>query len=38
LQRDGWLVIAGYLMFLLSVAYIALVFFFGMTWIYSLFT
>ncbi|MDQ3002436.1 MAG: exopolysaccharide biosynthesis protein [Fibrobacterota bacterium] len=37
LQRDGWLVIAGYLMFLLSVLYITLVFFFGMTWIYSLF-
>lgn len=38
LQRDGWLVIAGYLMFLLSVFYITLVFFFGMTWIYSLFS
>ena len=37
LQRDGWLVIAGYLMFLFSVLYITLVFFFGMTWIYSLF-
>jgi hypothetical protein len=38
LQRDGWLVIAGYLMYLLTVAYIAAVFFFGMTWIYRLFT
>ncbi|HKP96012.1 MAG TPA: exopolysaccharide biosynthesis protein [Fibrobacteria bacterium] len=37
LQRDGWLVIAGYAMYILTVAYIALVFFFGMTWIYGFF-
>ncbi|MDB5051414.1 MAG: exopolysaccharide synthesis protein ExoD [Fibrobacteres bacterium] len=37
LQRDGWLVIAGYVMYILTVVYIALVFIFGMTWIYSLF-
>lgn len=37
LQRDGWLVIAGYAMYLLTVAYIALVFLFGMAWIYSFF-
>jgi hypothetical protein len=37
LQRDGWLVIAGYLMFVLTVAYIALVSYFGMSWMYGLF-
>lgn len=37
LQRDGWLVIAGYVMYLLTVVYIALVFLFGMAWIYSFF-
>jgi hypothetical protein len=37
LQRDGWMVIAGYAMSLLTVAYITLVFVFGMSWIYGLF-
>jgi hypothetical protein len=37
LQRDGWLVIAGYVMYILTVVYIALVFIFGMAWIYSFF-
>jgi hypothetical protein len=37
MQRDGWLVLAGYVMLLLTLAYIGLVFFFGMTWIHSFF-
>jgi hypothetical protein len=37
LQRDGWLVIGGYAMLILTVAYIGLVFFFGAGWIHSLF-
>lgn len=37
MQRDGWLVLAGYLMLILTVAYMGLVFFFGMSWIHSLF-
>lgn len=37
LQRDGWLVIAGYFMYLLTVAYITLVFVFGFHWITALF-
>jgi hypothetical protein len=37
LQRDGWLVIAGYVMYVLTLAYLALVFAFGMSWIYSFF-
>ncbi len=37
LQRDGWLVISGYVMYILTVAYIALVFVFGMAWIASFF-
>ncbi|MDB5104962.1 MAG: exopolysaccharide synthesis protein ExoD [Fibrobacteres bacterium] len=36
LQRDGWLVIAGYVMYFLTVLYISLVFVFGMSWIYGL--
>lgn len=37
LERDGWLVIAGYFMYLLTVAYIAAVFIFGFQWIVHLF-
>ncbi len=37
LQRDGWLVLAGYAMYLLTLAYIALVFTFGMSGISHLF-
>jgi hypothetical protein len=37
LQRDGWLVVAGYAMYALTLAYLALVFAFGMSWIYSFF-
>lgn len=37
LQRDGWLVIAGYFMYLLTILYITLVFVFGITWIAHLF-
>ena len=37
LQRDGWLVIAGYTMYLLTFVYLALVFAFGMNGISRLF-
>jgi hypothetical protein len=37
MQRDGWLVIAGYVMLVLTVAYMVLVLFFGMSWIHSFF-
>ncbi len=37
LQRDGWLVLAGYFMYLLTVTYLAAVFVFGMAGIYRLF-
>lgn len=37
MQRDGWLVIGGYLMLILTVLYMGLVFFFGASWIASLF-
>lgn len=37
MQRDGWLVLAGYAMLVLSVAYIAAVLGFGAAWIHSLF-
>jgi hypothetical protein len=38
LQRDGWLVIAAYIMYLLTLAYVAAVFFFGFSWIQHLFS
>ncbi len=38
MQRDGWLVLAGYLALVLTVAYMGGVFFFGMSWIHSLFS
>ena len=37
MQRDGWLVLAGYLMLVLTLLYVSAVFFFGATWIYALF-
>jgi hypothetical protein len=37
LQRDGWLVIAGYAMYIVTIAYVVLVFMFGMSWISHLF-
>lgn len=37
MQRDGWLVIAGYASLLLSILYVALVLGFGMAWVGSLF-
>jgi hypothetical protein len=37
LQRDGWLVIAGYAMYLFSLVYIAVVSYFGMSWVYGLY-
>lgn len=37
LERDGWLVIAGYAMYLLTVVYISLVLVFGIGWIAHLF-
>lgn len=38
LQRDGWLVVAGYVMYLLTILYVTLVMAFGAAWIYSLFS
>jgi hypothetical protein len=37
LERDGWLVIAGYVMYALTVAYISAVSYFGMSWVLGLF-
>lgn len=37
LQRDGWLVLAGYAMYLFSLLYITVVSYFGMSWIYGLY-
>src|SRR5690606_32706658 len=37
LQRDGWLVVAGYAMYLATILYVSLVTFFGAAWVYSLF-
>ncbi|MEO6096222.1 MAG: exopolysaccharide biosynthesis protein [Fibrobacteria bacterium] len=37
LQRDGWMVITGYLMYALTVVYISVVSYFGMSWVTGLF-
>ncbi len=36
LQRDGWMVIAGYVMYAATVVYLAAVSYFGMSWIHAL--
>lgn len=38
LQRDGWLVVAGYVMYLLTILYVTSVMVFGAAWIYSFFS
>jgi hypothetical protein len=37
LQRDGWMVVAGYVMYVLTIVYISVVSYFGMSWATGLF-